>query len=95
MTLTSEERIRIENIFNQLLYLSSNFSNSEKEEVKNEYITHGEYGFALATYAGICIENNKNPLCAKCKPLIDELSRLLETSPSVKNSKSLNQLIYK
>lgn len=84
MSMTQEHRMKLENLFEQLLLISNNFSELEKEEVTELYLDHGEYGHALWTYAGICIEENKIPLSVECEPLISELSDLM----NIRNSRS-------
>lgn len=67
----------LNNLITELLNLSKDtFSKSEIKEVE-DYLNKNEFGIAVMTYMGICIEENKPPPCNEIKNILKELSSLM------------------
>ncbi len=68
---------KLDNLIKELLSLSKgHFSESEIEEVE-AYLNKNEFGIALMTYMGICIEEKKPPPSDEIKDILKKLTTLM------------------
>jgi len=72
-----EHWAKLDKLIHELLTLSKDtFSEKEIKEVK-EYLDKNEFGIALMTYMGICIEEKKPPPSDEIKDKLKKLGALM------------------